>query len=424
MICPKCGLDQPVAVECQRCGVIVQRFRPRAPVQAPPPPARVAAAVAVAQPAPVAQIVRTVLQDWSHVVRNPPPSLKKRAQFFQQLGRLAQSGVPLDEALATLLPIVGTDTLLGRAVQAMRLDLQGNIVLAAAMARHPAVFDDVEVALVEAAAHTGELVPTCAALHERLIGAAEVRDSLVRAMAYPVFVLVASCVLMPLPLWFTESFAAFLAAALWRLLVCAMLIGTVALGVPAAMAQPTVRARVLQWGARIPLISLGLVHRRLALVLDVLARAMRAGVPLPAALEVAGRASGEPEVTVATAKARASLSAGRPLHEAMAALPGLPSEGLALLAAAEKTGHVPEALAEQAAAWLTAWRRDLRLGGMALRFGLSLLVFLAMAASIVGQFQQVLADPLSMVPGQEGKELRKEMERAFQQLPKEALPQP
>ena len=31
MICPKCGLEQPDAVECKKCGVIVAKYRPREP---------------------------------------------------------------------------------------------------------------------------------------------------------------------------------------------------------------------------------------------------------------------------------------------------------------------------------------------------------------------------------------------------------
>ena len=47
MICPKCGLEQPDAPECKRCGVIVAKYRPReaqprpgapAGAKAPPPP--------------------------------------------------------------------------------------------------------------------------------------------------------------------------------------------------------------------------------------------------------------------------------------------------------------------------------------------------------------------------------------------------
>lgn len=40
MICPRCGFEQPDAVECGRCGIVVERFRP-APARPLPAPAAV-----------------------------------------------------------------------------------------------------------------------------------------------------------------------------------------------------------------------------------------------------------------------------------------------------------------------------------------------------------------------------------------------
>jgi len=39
MICPKCGFEQADAVECQKCGVIVAKYRPREQRPSAPPPA-------------------------------------------------------------------------------------------------------------------------------------------------------------------------------------------------------------------------------------------------------------------------------------------------------------------------------------------------------------------------------------------------
>ena len=117
MICPKCGAEQVERPECARCGIVVAKWRPRAPLKpaevAPPPTPAATSAIADAPawhrqtpPAPT-------------VFRAPPPSAKL-AQFYQQLGRQVAAGVGLDDALATLLPIAGRRTTLGLSIAELR----------------------------------------------------------------------------------------------------------------------------------------------------------------------------------------------------------------------------------------------------------------------------------------------------------------
>lgn len=427
MICPACGHDQPQADDCARCGVVIARFKPR-PVR--PLPAREGPLAATPVPPAPATAPNATLPRPTPTPRVPtpslrsrqPPSLRTKARYFQQVGRLTGAGVPLDEALATVLPLAGTGAL-RTAIVAMRADLQANRTLPHAMARHPHVFDEVEVALTEAATHTGELVQACDHLHARLVAAADVRSSVLSALAYPLFVLATSFVLMPLPLLFTDSVTAFLVAVLGRLVVMLAVLAAVALAGPIVLAKPQVRARLLTLGSAVPGLGRALTHRRLALTLDVLARAVRAGLKLPLALDLAGRASGEPAVERTVREANVALQAGQPLSQALAALKGLDPEGLALIAAGEKSGHLAESLQEQADAWLTTWRRDVKLGGQILRWGLSLLVLLSVAYGIAQQFRQVLTgDPLGLDSSPEGRELRQELDKAMKQMPKEGLP--
>jgi type II secretory pathway component PulF len=417
VICPACGHDQPEATDCARCGVVVARFKPRpvrplpTPGPAPTPPLPPRAPI---PPVPVLQ--RQTLRS------QRPPSLQKRAQFFQQLGRLTGAGVPLDEALATVLPLAGTGAL-RTAIVEMRKDLLGDRTLPQAMARHPQVFDEVEVALVEAATHTGELVHACDHLHARLLAVADVRSSVLSALAYPLFVLASSFVLMPLPLLFTAGLTAFLVACLGRLLVMLAVLAGLSLLGPIVLAKPQVRARLLALASAVPLVSSAMTHRRLALTLDVLARAVRAGLKLPLALDLAGRASGEPVVARAVQQASEALRSGQPLSQALGVLKGVDAEGLALIAAGEKSGHLAESLQEQADAWLKVWRRDVKLGGQIVRWGLTLLVLASVAFGIADQFRQVLTgDALGLDDSPEGRELRKELDKAMKSMPKDGLP--
>ncbi len=452
MICPNCAHDQADAAECQRCGIVIARFKGHGqrapiasepaepvavkPVSAPVKPAsekafpskvssehsatRQAKQGKATQAAPETKTSALVilLEMLGSFVRKQPPSLRLRARVWQNLGRLLGAGVPLPESLRSVQDIAGkgyfADSLGQLAEQMERGQLAS---LSAGLAQQPTLFEPVEIALIESAESSGHVHTLCLALSDRLTQAAEVRDGIVQSLAYPVFVLISSCLLAPVPLLFTQGTGPFFWAAAQQLLIVGVVLAVVLGVIPQYLAQPAARARVLGLAGRLPLLKIAMAHRRLALVLSVLARAMDAGIPLPQALRAAGKSSGEADVALALETARHGLAQGQSLSQALVALPGMRQTGLALIAAAQRTGNLPEALQEQADTWQKAWTRDLQIGGKVVRFGLSLLVLIWVAFGVVEQFTKVLTDPLSMVPGKEGEDLRKELNRGLKQAP-------
>ena len=131
--------------------------------------------------------------------------------FFRELAALIAAGTPMDEALQTVGRVVRRGAL-GQVVEAMRDDLRAGTPLPNAMRKHPSAFDGVEIALVEAACHSGNLAPVCEQLAARLAVHLEVRSKLVGGLAYPGLVGLSACVLLPLPLIVQASPAAFATA--------------------------------------------------------------------------------------------------------------------------------------------------------------------------------------------------------------------
>ena len=200
-----------------------------------------------------------------------PPAPGKLAQCYDQWARQLSSGVPLEQALDTLVPIAGRKTPLGRALLACRRDLADGLPLPQALARQPHVFDAVAVAVIDAACHTGNLPAACTHLHMRAQSAAQVRTGLRKALAYPMFVLLSSWLLMPLPLLWTAGPGA-CAMAVGSRLAIAVVAGVVfARGLPLLLAQPRVRSWSLRVWAAVPVARLLAEHRRLALVFGALA---------------------------------------------------------------------------------------------------------------------------------------------------------
>jgi type II secretory pathway component PulF len=105
-----------------------------------------------------------------------------------------------------------------------------------------------------------------------------------------------------------------------------------------------------------------------------------------------------------------------PLSQAIAGAAGLPPRLVGALTSAERSGFLADACAELAAesqqqylrylATLVAVLRTLALAGVALW----------VAWSVVQQFTGLISDPLGALPGPEGEELRRELQRAMPSL--------
>ncbi len=399
MICPMCGNEQPIAPECARCGVIFERMHTlgRLRVVQPPLPS-------IAQPVepPGAQVQQVLRQ----AIALRPAPLRHRQVFFVQLGRMLQSGVPLDEALTRIADVVGP-SVLGRAAQTMAADVVTGLSLSAAMDRHPAIFDEVERAVVTAAEHTGDLPRAANRLAARVDEARRTSRVLLGATAYPVFVVTMSILMQPLPVLVLSGFSAFLAevwlpAAIWLALLVAGLVV-----VPHLLARPAVRTRLLDVLGALPLLRILLHNRRYALAFEVLAQALDAGLPLARCLELGCRASGEAQMVTAGHMFALAVDKGASLADASVGLPGLDSASRATIAAGERTGHLPETFAELAKERAEAWQTQLKLAASA--FGL--LLTLGSAAwvgwSLIQQVQQGVANPLHGLPKSDLRELEK-----------------
>jgi type II secretory pathway component PulF len=366
-----------------------------------------------AEVAPVSRDHRPTQRRWWP---RPLPPAAKKAQFYQQLGRQIAGGVALDDALAILIPIAGRRSPLGVAISGLRRSLSAGVPLASAMAQQAPAFDVVEVTLVDVASHTGGLPAVCERLQRRAEASAEVAAGLRRALAYPLLVILASWLLLPLPLLLTAGPQAFLADVGARLAGAGAVAAVLAWGLPHLWTMQGVRTRLLQLWAAMPGLRIWADHRRLALVLGTLAPAVEAGVPLPRALELAGTSSGEADLPAQMQRLIEALRSGAPLHQVLARLPGVDEEMAGLVAAGERSGHLVEALTEQAAHRQQVWHRDLRWLGRGVQVAITLAALAWAAVGVAEQMQRAM-DPFQ---GGEGQQLQKEFDSLMRQMPRDS----
>ncbi|MFO0826736.1 MAG: type II secretion system F family protein [Phycisphaerales bacterium] len=295
---------------------------------------------------------------------------QERADLFDALANLLDSGVPLLEAVDTL--CAAGDSMrrpLRRALVSIREGLRAGQSLSESMRDHAAWFDRAELAAVEAAQVGGTLAETLHDLAERQARGARLGSRLVTALAYPAVVLCAGVLVSVFlatrtlpqlvsilrsaklePPRLTLATIAFGEALLrwWPVLaIAAAALLVVASAVAPrlfARASPRTRARVDR--------AIPLVMRRLALsrALRRVGELLRSGVPLVEALRVAapscrGFATG---LAVALRRAADSIEGGSEAAEALDAPGWFDAELRRLVAVGEAGSGLEPVLARLA----------------------------------------------------------------------------
>jgi type II secretory pathway component PulF len=241
------------------------------------------------------------------------------------------------------------------------------------------VVDDGPAAIVDAGEHGG-FVPLALRLAADNIAADRARRRrALLAVAYPAFLVAAGGVIGPLPLIFSDSFNAYLKAALPTELVLGAVLSVVFIVVP-RLPRAT-RQQLTALLSMVPFIGTTVVEDARAACLAVLGALIDAGASLTTALPAAVRAAGLPSSPAGRfhlARAEQALKRGATLAEALTAGGFVDDACAGRVAIAERAGTLDRTLpllAKEAGEIASR-----RFTALAAAFGL--LCFLAAAASI------------------------------------------
>jgi len=285
--------------------------------------------------------------------------------FSQELAVLLEAGIPLLEALQTLREKDGGHgpATLDTVAEALR----DGLPVSAALARVPAAFDALFVALVAASERSGQLATTLRDHAAYLAWSGALRRQLQAALVYPLMLLGAGgavigfLLLYVLPRfagvfdglgralpWASQALIDLGVAAAARPQLALALAAAVPLGALAVARWPAAQAAAarLAWrspglGPHLRLVALARLYRGLGL-------ALAAGVPAPAALALLEPVLAAP-LRPALRRVLQGIAAGRRLSQT------LQDEGLAtpvawrMLRVGESSGELPQMLARAAA---------------------------------------------------------------------------
>ena len=313
--------------------------------------------------------------------RNVSQRVKPQAmsQFYVQLAALLRSGVPLLRALEVL----GKQTT-NQALSNTIYDLHNRITegesLADAMARHPKAFDELAISIVRAGSEGGFMEESLERVAKFTDQQAEMKSRVAGAMAYPIFLMVFSVVIVSvLIVFFVPKFEALFsrlrakgelpAVTDWLLwlsdnvtskygLLIAVALGGLALLIKTQLSTESGRWFLDRLRLRIP--QVGLIYRNLAVsrFCRVLGTLLHGGVPIVLALKISSDSTGNRVLSKAINDAAENITAGESLAAPLQASGHFPSDVIEMIGVAEQSNTLETVLTQIAESLeKQTWRR-------------------------------------------------------------------
>ena len=298
------------------------------------------------------------MRQWALSWTKPRVTSKEVVLFTHQFATLIRAGVPLLECL----DILGTETenpAWQPVLSQIRDEVERGVLLAKALGNFPTIFHDFYRRMVEVGETTGRLDESLFQLGVYLDKQAKLRAKILSALAYPALLVMVACtVLVFLLVWvvplFSGLFQEFGESLPWLTQVVIHLADSirehalVLMGIFASLVVGSrfmlahAKSRQVIDGAILRLPFLGAIFRKAAIVrfARTLGFLVRRGVPLLAALAVAGTVTGNRVIEQSLKRAAADVQDGKPLSETLRASGMFPPLVTQMIKVGESTGSL------------------------------------------------------------------------------------
>jgi general secretion pathway protein F len=294
---------------------------------------------------------------------------RRLAAFSRQLAVLLEAGIPLDHALG-IAGEVAEDRGFREVIARVRRSVEEGASLADAFARHPRVFDELYVSMVRAGEAGGALDQILKRLADFLEEWQRIRDVVVSALLYPLFLSVfaagAVAVLMVFVVpRFAEVFGdmgARLPAATRALMAVSQFLRRfwwlLGAGIVAAGLALVFGARSPRWRSwwdrnvlRLPLVGSLAVKIQVSRFARVFGTLIASGVPILRALEIVTGTLTNAVFSSSLASVQAGLKEGQGVAEPLRRAGVFPPVFLHMVAVGEETGRLEEMMLTVAASF-------------------------------------------------------------------------
>ena len=286
------------------------------------------------------------------------------ATTLGQLGDLLQSGVPLLRSFE-LLSKQAANPLLGEVLTDVRNQVAEGTALDAALAKHPAVFNELTISMVRAGSEGGFLEEVLERTAMFIEQQEDLKGRVVGAATYPVllavvgFTAVTGIIVFMVPK-FAELFArleergelpSLTTGLLWTsdmmknyglFLLAAAVGGFIFL----RRQMQTERGRLIadQWKIKMPVFGSVILSLAVARFCRVLGTLLKNGVPILRALEISSGSTGNKVLSGAVQSAAANISSGQSLAKPLAASGLFPKSVVEMISVAEEANNLERVL--------------------------------------------------------------------------------
>ena len=287
--------------------------------------------------------------------------------FSRQFATMIEAGLNIVAALV-ILEEQTDDLYLAEIIGELRADVEGGLLLSQAMARHPKVFSDLYVAMVQAGEASGMLDHVLDRVAEQIEKETKIKRRVKGAMVYPTVVFTfATLVLVAMLMFIVPVFAKIFTSLggqlpfLTRIIVGAsdllrqrwyIIFPVAGLLIWGALRYKKTESGRRRWDRiklRIPMrIGETVLKVTMARLLRTLATLVAAGVDIIRALEIAGSTAGNWLVEEALANARVKVQEGIPIAEPLMEDPLFPPMVSQMVKIGEETGELEKMLSKVA----------------------------------------------------------------------------
>ncbi|HSW87941.1 MAG TPA: type II secretion system F family protein [Candidatus Saccharimonadales bacterium] len=284
--------------------------------------------------------------------------------FTKHLSILIESGITIVEALDILAQQTGSDTF-RQVVTAISSDIKNGQTFAAALSKHPDVFNTLYVSLIEVGEKSGTLDTNLTYLADQLSKEYAFRKKIKGALMYPTIVFVAAIIIgfsisifalpklidlfegfdVALPittqilLWFAnvmKSFGVFIAI---------LFVGLVFL-LRFLISLPSIKPTWQSMQLSLPVVGPLIVNAELSLLCRSLGVMLKSGLPITTALEIQERISSNAVFVYYVQNLLGAVTNGKPLAQELESgnYPRIPLIMAKMIAVGERTGNLDKTL--------------------------------------------------------------------------------
>ncbi len=314
-------------------------------------------------------------------------SVRDLAVFYRQLATAVRAGIPIHRALISVAENTGKPRL-RRVVQAVVNDLMQGKTLAKAMRQHPHVFDELQVALIQAGEEGGLLDNMLERLADYLERDYRLRLKIRAGTFYPKVLLVAGIFIPKIPILVVGGgLVPYLRETVgWAGPILLAVLAVVAVFRIALQMEP-VREAYDSLKLMVP--GIGGLVRQLAMARfsRALAALFSAGVPLQRAISISALAADNAYLTKRLRTAVTAVEHGQSLSSAFRQTGVMPPLVLDMLSTGESTGSVDAMMDKVAEYYEQETDVKSHQAVIALSVGVYLLIALWIASMIIGFWQ-------------------------------------